>query len=125
AQAAFELVKQKLIEYPILRKFDPTRDTMLYTDASRIGIGAVLKQLQDDGVYLPVGFFSRKLLPCQKEFSITELECLAVIKSLEYFHFMLIKKPFVLVTDHQPLKHVMKTDELNPRLFKWVTRLVQ
>ena len=70
---------------------------VLQTDASGYGIGAVLSVMRD-GEELPIGYFSRKLSPPERRYAATELECLAVVRSVEHFAVHLIGKPFTVVT---------------------------
>ena len=89
-QKSFEQVKKYLMSNPILAIFNPDKQCLLFTDASRIGIGAVLMQEQDTGKLHPIGYFSRKLLDYQKGYDVTELECLAIVEAIEYFPLLLI-----------------------------------
>lgn len=123
-QKAFEKVKEILVSGPVLRIYDPERESFLFTDASKKGIGAILKQKYDSAL-LPVGYFSRKLLPYQMNYSITELECLAVVESIEYFHHYLYDRKFVVVTDHAALKWLKSVKKPNSRLFRWSLKLSQ
>ena len=122
-ERAFNEVKKILMTDPVLRIFNPQRETILYTDASKIGIGAILKQKCEDDLEHPVGYFSKRLLPYQINYSASELECLAIIESIEYWHFYLIGKKFTIVTDHQPLKALKKINKPSTRLFNWALRL--
>ena len=65
-QNSFDKVKEYLTSKPILAIFDRDEPINLYTDASGVGIGAVLKQIQDDGSEKPVAFVSKKLSNAQK-----------------------------------------------------------
>ena len=67
---------------------------VLQTDASGYGIGAVLSVMRD-GEELPIGYFSRKLSSPERRYAATELECLAVVRSVEHFA---VRRPF---TDHR------------------------
>ena len=53
-QKAFEQIKEYLISEPILAIFDPNEECFVFTDASKLGLGAVLKQKQADGVLKPI-----------------------------------------------------------------------
>ena len=46
---------------PVLAMFDPNRDTILSADASSFGLGAVLRQRQDDGTLRPIAYISRAM----------------------------------------------------------------
>lgn len=127
-QKAFDEVKEILTSYPVLRIFDPSFKTFLYTDASRLGLGAVLKQsdpADSTGSQFVIGYFSKSLTPYQANYSVTELELLAIISAIDYWHFYLIGKPFTVITDHMPLKAVGKIGKPNTRLFNWSIRLRQ
>ena len=81
---AFNLLKQKLVQAPILAF--PTFSTVgspfvVYTDASSIGIGAVLEQ--DNHV---IAYTSRALTKSEKQYSVIQCECLAVVYALKQFH---------------------------------------
>ncbi|RWR98768.1 Retrotransposable element Tf2 protein type 1-like protein, partial [Dinothrombium tinctorium] len=73
---AFNLVKDYLTSAPILALYNPNAHCYVYTDASKVGIGAVLKQKGEDKLH-PIAYFSKKLLSYQQNYSITEIECLA------------------------------------------------
>ena len=125
-QEAFQTIKQILTSEPVLRIYDPTKICHVQTDASKIGIGAVLKQTSDENNILhPIAYFSKKLLPYQKNYSISELECLAVVEALDYWHHYLYGKKFVVITDHAALQWLNKVKKPNSRLFKWSLKLSQ
>ena len=75
---------------------------VLHTDASAQGIGAVLSVVRNEEELL-TRYFSRKLSATERNYSATELECLAVVKAVEHFEVNLIGKPFTIVTDHRAL----------------------
>lgn len=105
-QAAFEKVKNLLTSAPILAIFDRTRPILIYTDASGVGVGAVLKQIQDDGMQKPVAFFSKKLSDAQKKKKAIYIESLAVREAIRYWRYWLIGRRFTVYTDHKPLQHM-------------------
>ena len=123
-QLAFENVKDILCKDPVLKIHDPAKTCYLLTDASKLGIGAILKQEHDSRMH-PIGYFSKKLLPYQVDYSITELECLAIVEAIDYFHHYLYDRKFVVVTDHQALKWLKDVKRPNSRLFKWSLKLSQ
>ena len=125
-QKAFEDIKSILTSEPVLRIFNPNLPCYLFTDACKIGIGAILKQKSnDDEELLTVGYFSKKLLPYQRNYTISELECYAIVEALEYFHHYLYGSKFTVITDHQALKWLHKIKKPNSRLFKWALKLSQ
>ena len=74
---AFDLLKQKLIEYPILRAPDFSRQFILHTDASHLALGATLSQIDEDGNEYVVRYASKILKDSERVYGIAELECLA------------------------------------------------
>lgn len=105
-QSSFEEVKHLLTSSPILAIFDRDKPIFIYTDASGVGIGAVLKQRQDDGVEKPVAYFSQKLTQGQKKKKAIYIEGLAIREAIRYWRFWLLGRPFTVVTDHKPLQHL-------------------
>ncbi len=59
---------------------------VLYSDTSGAGVGECLHVVRD-GRELPVGFYSRQLRSAEKNYSVSELECLAIVASLKHFEF--------------------------------------
>jgi len=83
--AALEELKSRLCNTPVLRYPDFAKAFVLYTDASGRGLGGTLHQetegtlhQETEGTQHPVLFISRTLTPAEKNYSVTELECLAV-----------------------------------------------
>lgn len=60
---AFNKLKEILLSSPVMRNPDFSRPFILQTDASEVGVGAVLSQADAEGYDHPVAYFSRKLLP--------------------------------------------------------------
>ena len=102
-EAAFWKLKELLTTPPVLKVVELDKPYILQTDASELGLGAVLSQWEENGEEHPVSFASRKLLPREKNYSIIEKECLAIVWSLQVFHVYLFGQKFIVETDHQPL----------------------
>ena len=75
---SFSKLKEILLSSAVLRNPDFTRSFILQTDASDVGVGAVLSQQDAEEYHHPVAFFSRKLLSRERRFSTVEKEYLAV-----------------------------------------------
>ena len=116
---AFNTLKAKLIEYPILRKPDFNRPFKLLTDASSTALGAILAQEDDDGNEFVICYASRILKAHEKHYSVTELECLAAVWAINYFRIYLYGFDFTLVTDHYALKWLLTLNNPNSRLTRW------
>lgn len=85
SQKSLETIKTKLISVPVLVHADFEKPLFLQCDAITYGIGAVLTQLGDDGHEWPITYMSQKLNKAQRNYSITELGCLAVILAIKKF----------------------------------------
>ena len=114
----FQDVKQSITVSPILSPPDVSQPYHLYTDASGVGLGAVLKQTQQDQM-VTIGFYSYKLKPEEKHYSVIELEAYAVVSACKHFSAYLSGADFTIHTDHRALKflHCMKNS--CSRLMRW------
>ena len=102
-QIAFETLRKKLVESPILAYPSSEAAFILDTNFSAIAIGAVLSQVQD-GVERPIAYASRGLSKSERNYSVTKRELLAVVFYCKYFRHYLILKKFKLRTDHATLR---------------------
>ncbi|GBC40100.1 1-phosphatidylinositol 4,5-bisphosphate phosphodiesterase-like [Rhizophagus irregularis DAOM 181602=DAOM 197198] len=124
-QEAFEKLKEKLIQYPILRHPDWKKEFLLITDASGKGLGAVLSQKDEKGKEVVIAYASRSLLPAEENYPITELECLGIVWGIQHFHKYLIDRKFKVITDHSALKGLMNAKIPKGRRARWVMELQQ
>ena len=89
------------------------------TDASVQGLGVVLSQLQSDARLHPVAYASRSLTPAEANYSITELETLAVAWTITYFHAYLYGHCVTVYTDHTAVKAVLETPNPSGKHARW------
>lgn len=115
AQKAFETIKQHLCEAPILALPDFTSPFEVETDASGVGIGAVLLQNKR-----PIAYFSEKLGGARLNYSTYDKEFYAIVRALDHWSHYLRPAHFVLHSDHESLKYIHGQQKLNPRHAKWV-----
>jgi len=94
---AFRMLKESLASSPILACPDFNRRIILQTDASTTGLGAVLTQHFEDGERV-IAYTSRALNRAKKNYSATELECLAVVWGIRYFREYLEGYEFTVIT---------------------------
>ena len=81
-EAAFTQLKEALCRSPVLATLDFSRTFVLQTDASQVGVGAVLSQIQDN-VEHPIIYISRKLLKHERNYATVEKEGLAIKWALQ------------------------------------------
>jgi len=102
-QHAFEELRCRLTTAPVLAYPDYTKPFVLDTDASDVGIGAVLAQRDEDGHERVVAFASRTLSKAERRYCVTRRELLAVVVFTQHFRPYLLGREFVLHTDHGSL----------------------
>jgi hypothetical protein len=121
-EEAFQWAKALLSRKPVLIYPDYRLPFKLTTDASNAGLGAVLSQDQGHGDQ-PVAYASKVNNPTVAKYSISELECLAVVWAVRLFRSHLYGRKFVIVTDHVELKWLMTCKEPAGRLHRWALTL--
>ena len=121
----FNKLKRCLFFAPRLAHLNLEAPFTLYTDASKIAIGAVLLQSDTAGVERAISFFSKKLSPAQKNYSTFERECLAVVCALEHFRVYLLARPFRLHTDHRVLLWLFSEPKASVRISGWLATLMK
>ena len=112
-QKAFESIKTMIARDIVLAYPDFTKKFVIYTDASKRQLGAVITQ--DNR---PLAFFGRKLNGAQQKYNITELELLSIVETLKEFKGMLFGQEIEIYTDHINLTR----DALgltSDRVFRW------
>ncbi len=98
-------------------------DWVMRTDASTLGVGAVLFQIlptdnpDEECVFQPIGFASQKFSPQATRWTTIEQEAYAIYFGVLHFSFYLHGKPFVLETDHANLQWIEKSNV--PKIIRW------
>nr|CAN71692.1 hypothetical protein VITISV_015629 [Vitis vinifera] len=114
ANKAFEEIKSKMVNPPILHLPDFEKVFEVACDASHVGIGAVLSQ---EGHL--VAFFSEKLNGAKKKYSTYDLEFYAMVQAIRHWQHYLSYKEFFLYSDHEALQYLNSQKKLNSRHAKW------
>lgn len=121
-QHALEIIKRDLTQTPVLTPPDFNKTFKVQTDASEIGLGALLTQ-EIEGEEHVVSYASRLLRGADKAYSVSEKECLAVVWAVEKWRHYLEGQPFEVVTDHASLTWVFQHSKPNSWLIRWTIRL--
>ena len=103
---------------PVLAYPDYSVDFQLETDASGVGLGAVLSQIQKDRSN-QLAFASCTLQASEVNYGITELEALAVVWAVRHFRQYLYGHRCNIITDHEALKSLLNTPHPSGRLARW------
>ncbi|UYV63758.1 hypothetical protein LAZ67_2005524 [Cordylochernes scorpioides] len=116
---AFCEAEELQINFAKCEFFKQSIDFLGYT----ITAAGILKQVHPDGNVYPVEFFSRTLRPHEKNYSISELEFLAIVESVEKFRIYLMGRKFTIFSDHHALQWLKTIKNPSGRLFRWSLRL--
>nr|GEY00990.1 DNA-directed DNA polymerase [Tanacetum cinerariifolium] len=119
---AFQTLKRKLSEAPILIAPDWDMPFELMCNASDFAIGAVIGQRQDKH-FRPIYYASKTMTEAESNYTITEKEMLAVVYAFEKFRSYLIMNKSIVYTDHSALKYLFAKKVSKARLFCWVLLL--
>ena len=122
-QTAFETLCRLLISIPVLAYPEYNKPFILDTDASDIGIGAVLSQTDDSGRWHVVAYASRVLTNSERRYCVTRRELLAVVTFVKQFRPYLLSKHFTLRTDHGSLTRLCNFKEPEEQLARWLEQL--
>jgi len=118
-QEAFDQLKRKLCEAPLLHVPDFSREFVLATDASNTAVSAVLQQRMESEL-VPISYHSRILSPAEEKYSTYEKECLAVLFGVEKCRAYLEHKEFELQFYNLALCWLLKRVNDVGRLGRWI-----
>ena len=109
-QNALDAIKKELTTARLLSFYDsnPATKTILQCDASQIGLGAWIRQIDQQGQEKIVAMGSRSLTDAETRYCNIERECLAVQYGLEKFEYYLMGRHTLVETDHSPLEQIFK-----------------
>ncbi|GJV64333.1 reverse transcriptase domain-containing protein [Tanacetum coccineum] len=119
---AFQTLKKKLTEAPILIAPDWDLPFELMCDASDFAIGAVLGQRHEKH-FRPIHYASKTMNEAESHYTTTEKEMLAVVYAFEKFRSYLILNKSIVYTDHSALKYLFAKKDSKARLLRWVLLL--
>lgn len=119
---AFEQLRSALVGAPVLCYPDPQLPFIVDTDASNVGLGAVLSQEGENGEQV-ISYYSRSLNRPERNYCVTRRELLAVILGLRHFRPYLYGRRFLLRTDHASLTWLLNFKEPEGQLARWLETL--
>uniref|UniRef100_A0A914H3L2 RNA-directed DNA polymerase n=1 Tax=Globodera rostochiensis TaxID=31243 RepID=A0A914H3L2_GLORO len=122
-----KIMSDVLLHFPNFEaaKNKSDRKFLMLTDASKIGLGAVLCQPDEEGNIRPIYFASRQCNPHESRYCPTELEALAIRFGAKKFAQFITMLPTRVFTDHKALIYMFKskTETGNSRVDKWLLEL--
>lgn len=122
-QQAFECIIDRLTTAPVLGFANPKLPYELHTDASAVGLGAVLYQVQE-GQQRVIAYASRGLSKSEARYPAHKLEFLALKWAIvEKFQDYLYGNPFTVVTDNNPLTYILTSAKLDAVGYRWLASL--
>jgi hypothetical protein len=122
--SAFGKLKKLLTSAPVLEHYDPAnRSLILQTDASQVGISAVLTQRDEEGNERPVMYVSRTMQEAERNYPVREQEMLAIVFGVKQLRDLLHGHPFIIQTDHESLKYLLAGPLPSARIRRWMLAL--
>jgi hypothetical protein len=122
-QKALELLKVSMTEAPILRRPNINLPFELHTDWSAVRLGAILVQIDSNGKEFVIAYALQSNNRTERNYLSYYGECLAAVWAVSYFRIYLYGCPFVLKTDHKPLKWLMTSKKLTGMHARWASIL--
>ncbi|GKF03126.1 putative reverse transcriptase domain-containing protein [Tanacetum coccineum] len=117
-ESAFQLLKQKLCEAPILALPEGNDDFVVYYDTSHQGLGAVLMQREK-----VIAYASRQLKPNEENYTTYDLELGAIVFALKIWRHYLYGTKYTMFTDYKSIQHILDQKKLNMRQRRWLELL--
>ena len=121
-KAAFEEIKIRLVQAPIMAAPEWDQEFEVMCDASDFAMGAVLGQRKEK-IFRAIYYASRTFNEAQENYSTTEKEMLAIVFTCEKFRPYILGSHVIVHTDHAAIKYLMSKKEAKPRLIRWVLLL--
>lgn len=124
-QRAFEDLREKLINGPVLQLYNPKAETELHTDASSMGFGGLLLQKDNNELMRLVYCVSKKTTEEEAKYHSSKLELFAILWCVERLRSMLIGIKFKIITDCQALMAINVVKTKNSQIARWITTLAE
>ena len=121
-QEAFQALKGEIASRPVSAYPNFSKPFRLYTDASNLGLGAILAQKQD-GKEKIICCPSRTLNNAETNYSTTKKECLAIVWGVQVFRPFLVATHFEILTDHYALQWLRSMKSTSAILHRWAAAL--
>ena len=126
-QHAFEELKRRFMEEPVLMMPDQTKPFQIECDASKYASGAVLTQNDGNGNRHPCAFISKTFSEMERNYEIYDRELLAIIRALKEWRHYIQGSPHttLILSDHKKLTYYQEARKLNRRQVQWSLYLLE
>ena len=112
-------MKDGLASAPVLGYPDPKLQYMLDTDASALGVEAVLSQIQE-GEERVITYYSNTLAPSEHNYCVTRQELLVVFNAVKHFRPHLYGNKFRLCTNYASLRWLCRRHKPSAQVARWL-----
>jgi hypothetical protein len=119
----FEELRLAISSCITLQLFHPKWRFQLTTDASNVGLGAKLSQIDEGGREHSLAFASRSLTDAERNLATVEKECLAIVWAVSKWRHYLLCREFDILCDHKPLQWLKSVKDQNSKLMRWSLKL--
>lgn len=119
SEEAFQQLKLAVTTAPVLALPDFSKSFTIETDASGLGMGAVLTQDKH-----PIAFLSKAFSPKNQALSVYDKEMRAILYAVDKWRPYVLGRPFTIITDHQTLKHLLDQRITTPSQHKCLAKLL-
>ena len=124
-EQAFSHLKNLMLQAPVLAFPDTSKPFYMQSDASKVGAGAVLYQMNDLGHRCVVSYASWLFSDTQRRYNTTERELLGLILAVRKWKPFFHHTKFFAETDHQPLVGYLRLDDPYGKIARWAAELAQ
>ena len=124
-ETAFQALKHAIQAAPVMATPDESKPYTVYVDASGIATGGVLLQCDENNQLHPIAYSSNKLDAAERNYTVGELEMLAVVHALHHWRCFLEGATFTIWTDHSNLTSFLTSPTLNGRQSRWASFVQQ
>src|SRR5271170_6204780 len=120
-QHAFETLKKRFTEEPVLIMPDHSKPFQIEVDASKYATGAILTQMDSNGDRHPCAFISKTMSQAQRNYDTGDRELLAIVRALEEWRHYIQGSPHTMTvySDHANLGYFKLPQTLSPRQARW------
>jgi hypothetical protein len=120
---AFNLLKHKLCSAPVLSTPDMHKPFRIECDSSDFAAGAVLLQQDDNNIWKPLAYESKRYSKEERSYPCQEREMMAILIALRKWRCFIDGKKYTIYTDHLPLKYFREQSHPVPRLVRWMSEI--